>query len=528
MKVIDMKNEFEKAKNIPYKSIKTFLYDFVEIKKENIERTEDILGSNFREMYAFFVEYCFEFTENTYTVLLTRRCTALAAWFFRLICENLKEQIQSNFEINEFGEDGLISIKNLKTSYINILISDKYLETKNSLNSEYKYVVLDDICIHGRHINEVADSLEISSNSCKVAYMLSLDSVFKNIDDYYIGSKGDGWVRLSNSIVDVIHFYNIPYVSYLSSYTHFNMEMGEFQKLLSSLKKNKNLAVINYSGDNQSELQSYSYLITECKTKLSYYERLNCLRLYYNCNTKIMSLIPYVLFKPLSHAAINKLFAKYVNKDVTNDILNLSTKYSVCHKHRLLSCISSFSFGLYFCKTYMPEIKWEYDYYHILQLSFGTRVLNKVLNPNNYIISEHKDLVSDIKKFKNQFREYKVELKNKETEIKHFLKKQWLYDEVDACYQESKEKKVPISKFLDTDKPINPIHIAAILKLCDRGYACINIEQSNLNKNYYEDVLDVGELGVNIVNEKQSRNYEENRLIHFLRKASDYYFCLLK
>lgn len=488
---------------------------------EIIEKMKLILGSHFKGLYTFFCNYFFKFDENTYTVILVRRCSVLATWFLKLICKKMHRTIDENFEIEL--KDGLFSIMNKKTRKQNIIINDMFIESDYNFDKNYKFVVLDDICIHGRHIKHIVQKISKKEkfNCDKNVYMCSSDSVFEKIDFSWIDIGGLEWKRLSNQMVDCINYLNLPYVSYLNSMTKFDVEIDEFKSLIANLQKNDNLIVREFNSSEKYRLGKTSIFVFEKECRSFDYEQVKCFRIYYNDLTKVLSFVPYVILDSISYKQIEYKFLDYSESFGNVIEKNSDNKFL----YRLLNCIASNSYGNYFIDKYLDGVEYEEDYYNTLLFSFGMHTKNKILEKScRYVDNLNQFGVTKVVNIE-QINDL-VDKIDGEKQIDSILAKQWIQNEKNACYLLEKEGKLNIepiiTKTVEGKKEVVWDRIISIISRCDKGMACISIDDRN-NDRCIESRLDVGELGINLMYDDDLFDIDDLNNIKVLKQASGYY-----
>lgn len=489
---------------------------------EAIEKMRLILGSHFKGLYTFFCNYFFKFDENTYTIMLVRRCSVLATWFLKLIYKKLQTAIDENFEINL--TDGLFSIVNKKTKKQNIIINDMFVESDYEFDKDYQIVVLDDICIHGRHIEHIRKkilkkfSVDRKINCKKIVYMRSTDSVFERIDWSWVDIGGIEWKRLSNQMVDCINYLNLPYVSYLNSMLKFNVKQDEFEAIISQLQKNDNLIVQEFNSSEKARIGKTSIVVLEKNYKSFDYERAKCFRIYYNKSTKVLSFIPYVIIAPIEYENIKNKFLDY--SDSFGDIVNESKRNKFLY--RLLNCVASNCYGNYFIDKYIGNIDYEEDYYNTLLFSFGISVKDKILAKSDLYVENLNRFGAD-KEIKTEEVDDLIDGLENDRFVDSILAKQWIQNEKNACYLMDKEEKIKIEPIIaKRSKRVLWDRIISIIGRCDMGMACISIDDRE-NDKYIESRLDVGELGINLMSDDDLFDIDDLDSIKTLKKASGYY-----
>lgn len=519
------------------------------VNEETASRVKKILGGHYLRLYSFFCHYFFKFESNTYTVLLVRRCSVVAMWFFRLICNRLKASIEKDYEIVYTEEDGLLSIRNKHTDFVNIIIDDKFLESGYVFDKSFSYVVVDDICIHGRHINDVAQIVQTVATKdgstkkvsvTRAVYMKCADSIFKDVDEWWIETKGCAWKQLSNAFVDAINFVNIPYVSHIHSINFYGVKISIFEKLVEYIEKFQSLLLQEYSTDRQLSVGKRTIFIYENGEHLARHEKVKCIRLYYNEKSHILSFVPYVVLGQINKRDIKKIFYTYfssVSQSVEDRYASMGGQY----KYRLLNCVASFSYGIEFAKKYLPDILGvaENDDYSLLRLTFGGKISEALTKKENYIIRTDELIDQTITDAKLDSYDAGADenrraiIGDAERIIRKKLATLWVQNEVNACYLQETEPKLDLVKQIaavlkgKTEKKEDLslgmfLKLIPIIELCDTGIANVSVEESG-DKRGYANYLDVGELGINLIVDLSLLDDDARQATRILRRISNYY-----
>ncbi len=296
--------------------------------KSIIEKVKDILGMEFYGILKFFEREIFDFNENKCTILVTRRCLLLAEWFIGYILIQKNELESINDSNCDEGKSFPFICVNGKKNYI---ISDKADISYLLKNEEIVNVsILDDICIHGISLRKIASRIEdiledLNLENIKIercVYMISKETICEYPDRYSKISLRAGWKNLSMRILDFINFLNLPYVSYLNSFTISNFHESDFKKLIEKL--NEKLVCEEFDRAN-NRLGKYSYFIIEKDVALKQYELMKCIRIYYNTKIKSICIMPYVILKSiedLNSSDVQKIISFYTGIDASNILGN--------------------------------------------------------------------------------------------------------------------------------------------------------------------------------------------------------------
>lgn len=493
---------------------------------ESVNSVEKTLGIHYKGLFAFFCKYFFRQKDDTYTILIARRCLVLAMWFFRFIQESFVETINEHFQITE--QNGVISIINNETGKQNVIVGDGFLDSGYQFDYKYQFNIIDDICIHGRQINTIKEkiiSLFASEriSFCKdnikiIVYTQNEENQIKNINEYWISAYGSTWKNLSNSIVDCINLLNLPYVSYLNSYSRAGISLEEFNALKDKFKKTKNLYTFEFGSTRQTNLGKRSLFVIEKELELFKNEKAKFCRIYYNSISQSLTVIPYVILDGIQEEDIDF----YLCDNAGGELSAILDKSKTSHKYKLINTLASNLYGKYFMDKYLnSSVPWYLDQYNILSMTYGTKISKLVCDFSNYKHYEDLKPTSNGKISESDADEIEKLRSEKKLTLEKVLSRQWIINEVNACYLLDKEPKLNLDQYIfDKDNDLIVSALLNIIRLCDTGVACLFIES---NEKCSRNCLDVGEQGVNLMVKKDLFGTKEEKLIQALRQASPYY-----
>lgn len=510
-----------RAERIGTMEMKLLTKKFIE--KTTIESVKNIIGVDYPKMKDFFWDKFFSFEQTTCTILITRRCFLLAIWFLSCFLDECHKNMLP-FELVE--KNSCVCVHNLETDICNFILTDKGLPFLKKLQDVQSIVILDDICIHGRQIDEIKLSVnEISNigleNIKKEVFLSSTESIVKPVDYQKIGSTNGRWLILSQRIVETINYLLLPYVSYINSFISYEVPISGNDKFLETIEADTRLKIFPFGEDDRQHLGKISFYIIEKENLKSVSTELKCIRYYYNFRTKIASFIPYVVLAPIKGQfkcdQLSKLLSKYLTSDAVSKILlelnelfpgdNDSNKGFI---YNLLSCIASqhygFQFKVKFTKTkdlvYLSEdFVWEEDVCKCLTMSFGEKIASIVLNFKNYCIS-------DADENYNEDGTNDVSLINVQAQVDDFTIGRWEMRELAAIQRSLEPEKASLFQLYKNaamDKcykqqiksqysflsKIAYSYLYSVINECDNGRQSISSLPDKA-----ESFLEVGELGV--------------------------------
>lgn len=297
----------------------------------------NILDRNYDLLYDFFCNILEG--EEEYKIFKARRCQVLFQIFVPIILKN--EQ-----DISIHGE----------------FISDHAIARCKEEILASSAVILDDIVIHGRGLQDVYEELDASYENQNIhVYVHKMnkeaDSMNRRlkekleVDSVIFGWE---WRELSTQLVNVIHATATPYVSTMATYISkrsLNLEKaGEFFTVCDNAnadhKRVGTTAFVLFERDPLPDLfQAWGYDA--------------CIRCYANEEMKKTAYVPYIFFKPCSYADI-EIFCEKTSAHLNDKFFALKEelllradnkeklKYKAYLANTLLNCL----YGLYLDNRY--------------------------------------------------------------------------------------------------------------------------------------------------------------------------------
>lgn len=365
--------------------MRQYKYNNLELNETLIAEVKLMLGKEFDDLEKFFRDVFFSFESNRATIFITRRCMLLAKFFLEYFVMNDK-----NDTFDDSENFPAIKSGNCR----NYLFTDKTpLSYIISYPVEEIYVV-DDICIHGKTLYNLTkdisaqwDNKQLPGSVYSQVYMVSEETLLKSPDKYYKSVSRAGWTELSQRIVNVINLINLPYVSYLHTWTKKVVAPIEFKEMRDLLyAQGERLEVIPYSLSQYDHKQCY-YIYEKT---ISEGTDISCLRLYYNDLTNTVSFVPFVALLSCESAVGNKAGMQSdfeTNYFPTNKFMENIDKDDPKKKDymfNLKSCLMSYAYGLYFIEKYLKISRqdllkdYRQDISGCIRLAFGKEFLNRL------------------------------------------------------------------------------------------------------------------------------------------------------
>lgn len=268
--------------------------DYVENFKDQVlyqeKAARNILDRNYDLLYDFFCNIMER--EEEYKIFKARRCQVLFQIFVPIILNNepdICEHIQGQF------------------------ISDHAIARCKEEILKSSAVILDDILIHGRGLQDVYEELDVSYGNPNIHVYVHKMNKEADSMDRRLKSKLEvdsvifawEWRELSTQLVNVIQATATPYVSTMATYISPRSMDLENAKKCFSIYDNANVdhmrggttALVLFENDPLPELfQAWGYDA--------------CIRCYANPKMKRTAYVPYVFFKPSSYTDIKRFCEK--------------------------------------------------------------------------------------------------------------------------------------------------------------------------------------------------------------------------
>lgn len=260
--------------------------NYFNLSDKAIKELKTILGEDYQEISEFYYNACI--IENyEYKVFLTRRSYAL----YRIFVAIFKKEI-SNFKVQ--GEIyNSHSVKTITT------------HTLSNKIDRHKVLILDDIVINGRTVNEVFNELKvIFGNECSKNITVKVWCVVRNSEAKCIGDISehfghyryvtpDDWKKMSNKLTEFIVASNIGYVSFVDTYYITSDYLTKIESKFSGFEKyNSQCELFDKTG-----VKSNIIYYTFSNKNLDTYKLSTCVRLY--AKGEYITVIPYVFLPAL-------------------------------------------------------------------------------------------------------------------------------------------------------------------------------------------------------------------------------------
>lgn len=285
----------------------------------------------FKDLYDFFINVFSLF--NPEVIILTTRRSHLLYCLFR-------HYIFTNADIEKYN------IKEV------LIITDKAIDFYKEKIYDSQVVVIDDILIHGRALEDVFNRVSLVTPKNVKKAVFAIDKNTKYTVDYccYALEK-KLWKELSNKIVSSLILSSTPYASYLYSFFTFISE-EKFTKLVTDLLNevdenvfDKKYTILDLS---LNESDNENIINKELKKHIMGYiiplnNNPNCnefLRLYYNKYTNLCITIPSKILGSYTGREIDYEFKKIFS---TNNELKKFQSYKYEIKYRMLTTYFSIS-----------------------------------------------------------------------------------------------------------------------------------------------------------------------------------------
>ncbi len=324
--------------------------------KKNVRKVLNFVfgEQGFFDLYNFFLNVFLKLNPDI-VVFTTRRAHVLF----------------SLFKFYVFSDD---DVKKTKINDI-LCIDDKSINThKVEISRAKSIVVVDDILIHGRALDDVVHRLQqVNSIQIKKAVFIISDETGYEVEYYVHRFNRKLWKQFSNKIVSALILSSVPYASYLYSF-FMPLSASDFETLKEkcfSLFSNSSLRIDAFELDlSLQEVDNETKFNREINKNIKAYifplNNNEFLRIYYNKYTQLLYVIPTVFLDSYTKEEIEELY------DGVFSSKRLKRKMSECGpetKYRLLSAY--FSYNLID----------KYDLKSKLQIEFNDEKF--VLNKNN-------------------------------------------------------------------------------------------------------------------------------------------------
>lgn len=297
-----------------------------------------ILDESYDGVYDFFYELLE--TDVPYKILRSRRCQVLFNIFVPIIL------LEHNDSIKMKG----------------MFISDHALTKYKEKILKESGLIIDDIVIHGRGLQELYESLD-RNYSCKrisiQVYHQSRNATIKKELKTKITSKmnvfDSEWKALSCQFVNSIYVGASPYISFVESFYENGGNIGQ-------IKNREDFLVIENSNDYQKYQGESSFALFEHVEPPPIFRQLSydcCLRIYHGEKTERITYIPYVILKNMRVDCLKKLLnllceklpqekTVFIRKDLNAKLSETGLAYQM----KLLNVVFNHIYGLYLKHQY--------------------------------------------------------------------------------------------------------------------------------------------------------------------------------
>lgn len=325
----------------------------------------ELLDENYDLLYDYFCTVLD--SEEEYKILRARRCEVLFQIFVPIILKN-----EQKIEIH--GE---------------FLSSHAIVKYKEKIGAS-SALILDDIVIHGRGIQDLYEELDPDYQSDKIR--VYVHKVARNADAMkdsfkrrmFFDSKVFDWEwrELSTQLVNVIQATATPYVSYVETYV--NIQDIDMSKL------ENDFIVCDNTNQDQKFTGTESFVFFEKRTLPRIIQNGSydaCVRYYKNEKMEKGVLAPYVFMKPISDSDIDTFFyicaedlsEKYnaLKQELQSERKNdLDLKY----KAYLLNVLLNQIYTLYLGHKYGDLFDFSHAEWFTLAMCFGNDVADDIEN----------------------------------------------------------------------------------------------------------------------------------------------------
>lgn len=261
------------------------------ISKSELEKLKCILGSEYENVKEFFYNVCT--SKFDFKILITRRSYVLFK-IFKSIFENFpcERLSQPQYEV------------------IGTICNTHSLEQLTMLNEaldDKTFLIVDDIVINGRTINNIYEtlvSLNIPKHHIKIWVIacnegaLCLDENIETLFGHVIYVCGDEWKALSTSLTQFVVQSNVGYVSFVNSYI---LKDVSIQKITNSFiaqgLKDRIFENTNLNFQKASICSNVVFCDFENSQQIENFEVCSCIR-FYESSDKLIA-IPYIFLPTL-------------------------------------------------------------------------------------------------------------------------------------------------------------------------------------------------------------------------------------
>ncbi len=299
-------------------------------------RAKKVLGKKYFRLFNLYLENIIS-GEYEYIVLVTRRAYVLYELF--VLCM-LSEGVDIRNKVKIITSDAVCM-----------------LDYKKNINKNNKILILDDIIINGRTVLAVYNLIkDLGFTNIHIAsmekykdskYLTAINNLkLNNVPE--VSEKI--WKKDSDLLTELIVSSNIGYTSFVPTYIFNDFSVEDWNKVIEKSKQENTALELQTETFQKNEIDAYAIFLNEhFKSKLNFTSDDNaefCIRLYYNKNENILTIVPYVFLDNIMTDNCvdfcNYFFRKYdyeINSEMKqfiqqeahqNDKLALLYKYTIC------------------------------------------------------------------------------------------------------------------------------------------------------------------------------------------------------
>lgn len=325
-----------------HRRLRSVLISYGTENREYLKKLNDVLSEILDENYDGVYDFFYELLEKDipYKILRSRRCQVLFNIFVPIILSEHNNSIK------------------MKGTFISDHALMKYKEKILKKSG----LIIDDIVIHGRGLQELYESLD-ENYSCKhisiQVYYQSRNATIKKELKTKITSKmnvfDSEWKALSCQFVNSIYAGASPYISFVES---FYENGGNIEQI----KNRKEFLIIENSNDYQKYQGERSFVLFEHAELPPVFRQLSydsCLRVYDSEKTERITYIPYVILKNMQVDCLKKLLSLLCEKlpqektvSIRKDLNAESSEAGIAYQMKLLNVVFNHIYGLYLKHRY--------------------------------------------------------------------------------------------------------------------------------------------------------------------------------
>lgn len=385
----------------------------VDVLNKQKEKAREILGNNYTLVYRSFRKVLE--SNFYYKVFRSRRCQVLFNIFAPIILNDLDQEDPNIWEKVQ-----------------GIFISDNALikYKKEILKGATQVLLVDDIMIHGRGLEQLYESLDpdYKLQNIKVYVIVKNNESYGLKEEFLHRLKAEipvfewGWKELSSQLVNLIYYNATPYISYVGSYYgELFDDKSNCKVKFSDLVQQKQVNLIDNTNETQKKMKETSSVIFENNDVPLFFDNLCyacCLRIYENKDSGKRTLVPYAFLKNFSMddaEAVSSFLAEKLDhkkfRSVCKDLQmknysnELDKKQYLAYKMRLVNAFVNLFYGIYVADRYDLSLEnWTFDVAQF-NICYGDNIAEEALNLVFADFSDFVNLPVWEKKYVNDFQE---------------------------------------------------------------------------------------------------------------------------